>query len=77
MWVAVIYIKRQFVVILFFIALLGSRDAAELRTIAFYYCGPCSIPESSVACGLCLLLVLVFVRRVCLRVLRLSSLHKN
>ena len=48
-----------------------------VRALAFHQCGPGSIPGSVVICELSLLLVLVLAPRVFLRVLRISSLHKN
>ena len=48
-----------------------------VRALASHRCGPGSIPGPGVTCGLSLLLVLVLARRVFLRVLRFSSLHKN
>ena len=40
MWVAVIYMQRQFVVILFLIAYLGSRDGTELRRLCLLLLWP-------------------------------------
>ena len=56
---------------------MGSTDGAVVRAQASYHCGPGSIPGSGVIRGLSLLLVLSFVPRVFLRVLRFCSLHKN
>ena len=42
----------------------GSRDAAVVRALAFYQCGPGSIPGLGVICGMSLLLVLVLAPRV-------------
>ena len=38
--------------------ILGSRDGAVVRVLAFHQCGPGSIPGLDVMCGLSLLLVL-------------------
>ena len=38
--------------------ILGSRDGAVVRALAFHQCGPGSIPGLDVICGLSLLLVL-------------------
>ena len=57
--------------------LLGSRDGAVVRALAFHQCGPGSIPGPGVVCGLSLLLVFFHAPRVFLRALRFSSLHKN
>ena len=51
-------------------------DGAVVRALASHQCGPGSIPELGVICGLSLL-VLVLAPRVFLRVLRFSSLLKN
>ena len=56
---------------------MGSRDGAVVRALASHQCGPGSIPGLGVICGLGLSLVLVPAPRVFIRVLRLSSLHKN
>jgi len=41
----------------------GSRDGAVVRALAFHQCGPGSIPDPGVICGLSLLLVLVLASR--------------
>ena len=56
----------------------GSRNGAVERALAFHQCGPGSIPELGVRCGLSLLLKFSFLlREVFLRVLRFSSILKK
>jgi len=61
-------------------SLRGSRGGAVVIVLASHQCGPGSNPRPTVISGLSLFLVLVLPPRVflwVLRVLRLSSLHKN
>ena len=44
--------------------MMGSRDCAVVRALAFHHCGRGSIPGPGVICGLSLLLVLVLAPRV-------------
>ena len=53
------------------------KNGSVVRALASHQCGPGSIPDLGVICGLSLLLVLVPAPRVFLRVLRFSSLRKK
>ena len=54
-----------------------SRVGAVVRALLSQQCGPGSIPDPGIICGLSLLLVLSLLREVFLRVLQFSPLLKN